>query len=161
MALVERRKHFGVSVNQSASVELPFSSWELGASEGAMDWDEDWDKFEDEGPTTVTGSISGLELGLHGFHALGDTTNGCLSTARPHFNHVGKEHGVPEDENHHDGDLGNLIVGEGGIANFTKVDNQIPLTGANSIVGRAIVVHSDPDDRGQGGHETQQEHCKC
>lgn len=34
------------------------------------------------GPTTVTGSIAGLKPGLHGFHvhALGDTTNGCLST---------------------------------------------------------------------------------
>lgn len=34
------------------------------------------------GSTTVTGNISGLKAGLHGFHvhALGDTTNGCLST---------------------------------------------------------------------------------
>lgn len=34
------------------------------------------------GPTTVTGTISGLKPGLHGFHvhALGDTTNGCMST---------------------------------------------------------------------------------
>ena len=34
------------------------------------------------GPTTVTGSLAGLKPGLHGFHvhALGDTTNGCLST---------------------------------------------------------------------------------
>lgn len=34
------------------------------------------------GPTTVTGNVSGLKAGLHGFHvhALGDTTNGCMST---------------------------------------------------------------------------------
>lgn len=34
------------------------------------------------GPTSVTGSVSGLKPGLHGFHvhALGDTTNGCMST---------------------------------------------------------------------------------
>ena len=34
------------------------------------------------GPTTVTGTLQGLKPGLHGFHvhALGDTTNGCLST---------------------------------------------------------------------------------
>lgn len=34
------------------------------------------------GPTTVTGNLSGLKPGLHGFHvhALGDTTNGCMST---------------------------------------------------------------------------------
>ncbi|KAG6501339.1 hypothetical protein ZIOFF_041218 [Zingiber officinale] len=37
---------------------------------------------EGDGPTTVTGSITGLKPGLHGFHvhALGDTTNGCMST---------------------------------------------------------------------------------
>ncbi|XP_042407089.1 superoxide dismutase [Cu-Zn]-like [Zingiber officinale] len=42
---------------------------------------------EGDGPTTVTGSITGLKPGLHGFHvhALGDTTNGCMSTG-PHFN---------------------------------------------------------------------------
>ncbi|KAH6822875.1 copper/zinc superoxide dismutase 1 [Perilla frutescens var. hirtella] len=30
-------------------------------------------------PTTITGNVSGLKPGLHGFHvhALGDTTNGC------------------------------------------------------------------------------------
>ena len=27
---------------------------------------------------------------------------------------------------------------------------QIPLTGPNSIVGRAVVVHGDPDDLGKG-----------
>ena len=34
------------------------------------------------GPTTVTGNLCGLKPGLHGFHvhALGDTTNGCMST---------------------------------------------------------------------------------
>ena len=34
------------------------------------------------GVTTVTGTVSGLKPGLHGFHvhALGDTTNGCMST---------------------------------------------------------------------------------
>ncbi|KAG6479565.1 hypothetical protein ZIOFF_063032 [Zingiber officinale] len=49
---------------------------------------------EGDGPTTVTGSITGLKPGLHGFHvhALGDTTNGCMSTG-PHFNPAGKLHG--------------------------------------------------------------------
>ncbi|KAI8550523.1 hypothetical protein RHMOL_Rhmol06G0113600 [Rhododendron molle] len=42
-----------------------------------------------DGLTTVTGSLSGLKPGAHDFHvhALGDTTNGCMSTiplSRPH-----------------------------------------------------------------------------
>ena len=32
-------------------------------------------------------------------------------------------------------------------------DNQIPLTGPNSIVGRAVVVHAGEDDLGKGGHD--------
>ncbi|KAM7485138.1 hypothetical protein LguiA_001147 [Lonicera macranthoides] len=109
---------------------------------------------EEDGPTTVTGNLSGLSPGLHGFHvhALGDTTNGCMSTG-PHYNPAGKEHGAPEDENRHAGDLGNVTVGEDGCANFTIVDTQIPLVGSGSIIGRAVVVHGDPDDLGKGGHE--------
>ena len=109
---------------------------------------------EGNGPTTVTGNLSGLSPGLHGFHihALGDTTNGCLSTG-PHFNPNGKEHGSPDDEVRHAGDLGNVTVGDDGTASFTITDNQIPLTGPNSIIGRAVVVHADPDDLGKGGHE--------
>ncbi|XP_071940322.1 superoxide dismutase [Cu-Zn] 2-like isoform X1 [Coffea arabica] len=86
----------------------------LGSSEGVKG--TIYFTQEGDGPTTVTGEVSGLKPGLHGFHvhALGDTTNGCLSTG-PHFNPGGKEHGAPEDENRHAGDLGNITVGEDGL----------------------------------------------
>ncbi|KAJ4968040.1 hypothetical protein NE237_014741 [Protea cynaroides] len=107
-----------------------------------------------DGPTSVTGSISGLQPGLHGFHvhALGDTTNGCMSTG-PHFNPAGKTHGAPHDDIRHAGDLGNITVGADGTVNLNITDGQIPLSGPNSIIGRAVVVHADPDDLGKGGHE--------
>ncbi|KAJ4955507.1 hypothetical protein NE237_012290 [Protea cynaroides] len=109
---------------------------------------------EGDGPTTVTGSVSGLKPGHHGFHvhALGDTTNGCMSTG-PHFNPGGKEHGAPDDEIRHAGDLGNITAGEDGTVTVNISDSQIPLCGPNSIIGRAVVVHADPDDLGKGGHE--------
>ena len=40
-----------------------------------------------------------------------------------------------------------------GTVTFTITDSQIPLTGPNSIVGRAVVVHADPDDLGKGMFE--------
>ncbi|KAK2433849.1 superoxide dismutase [Cu-Zn], chloroplastic [Trifolium repens] len=109
---------------------------------------------EDEGPTTVNVRITGLTPGLHGFHLheYGDTTNGCISTG-PHFNPNQLTHGAPEDEIRHAGDLGNIVADANGVAEATIVDNQIPLTGPNSVVGRALVVHELEDDLGKGGHE--------
>ncbi|CAI7870766.1 unnamed protein product [Closterium sp. NIES-53] len=108
----------------------------------------------ESGSTVVNGKITGLKPGLHGFHvhALGDTTNGCMSTG-PHFNPANKTHGAPEDEERHAGDLGNVVADEAGVAEFTITDSQIPLSGPNSIIGRAVVVHADIDDLGKGGHE--------
>lgn len=73
-------------------------------------------------------------------------------STEPHFNPAGKEHGAPDDEGRHAGDLGNATVGEGTVS-FTFIDKQIPLSGPHSIIGRAVVVHADPDDLGKGGHE--------
>ncbi|XP_042483501.1 uncharacterized protein LOC122063875, partial [Macadamia integrifolia] len=46
--LNERCKKYGLRVKPTALVELPFG-WQPGIQEGAADWNEDWDKFEDEG----------------------------------------------------------------------------------------------------------------
>ncbi|XP_008779090.1 superoxide dismutase [Cu-Zn], chloroplastic [Phoenix dactylifera] len=109
---------------------------------------------EDNGPTTVKVRVTGLTPGLHGFHLheYGDTTNGCISTGA-HFNPNNMTHGAPEDEVRHAGDLGNIVANTEGVAEATIVDNQIPLSGPNSVVGRAFVVHELEDDLGKGGHE--------
>ncbi|KAG0494847.1 hypothetical protein HPP92_005841 [Vanilla planifolia] len=112
--------------------------------------------FEDPstGFTHVRGKIAGLSPGLHGFHihSFGDTTNGCNSTG-PHFNPYKKLHGSPDDDERHAGDLGNILADEHGVADVQLKDLQIPLSGTNSILGRAVVVHADSDDLGKGGHE--------
>ncbi|KAF8405559.1 hypothetical protein HHK36_010466 [Tetracentron sinense] len=51
-ALNERCKKYALRVKPTALIELPFG-WQPGILEGAADWDEDWDKFEDEGFTFV------------------------------------------------------------------------------------------------------------
>ncbi|XP_050282057.1 superoxide dismutase [Cu-Zn], chloroplastic [Quercus robur] len=109
---------------------------------------------EDDGPTTVKVRVTGLTPGPHGFHLheFGDTTNGCISTGA-HFNPKNLTHGAPEDEVRHAGDLGNIIANVDGVAEATIIDKQIPLTGPNAVVGRALVVHELEDDLGKGGHE--------
>ncbi|XP_038723907.1 actin cytoskeleton-regulatory complex protein PAN1-like isoform X2 [Tripterygium wilfordii] len=48
----ERCKQYGLRAKPISVVELPFG-WQPGIQEGAADWDENWDKFEDEGFTFV------------------------------------------------------------------------------------------------------------
>ncbi|RWR83411.1 superoxide dismutase Cu-Zn, chloroplastic [Cinnamomum micranthum f. kanehirae] len=106
------------------------------------------------GPTTVKVRVTGLTPGLHGFHLheYGDTTNGCISTGA-HFNPNKLTHGAPEDNIRHAGDLGNIVANSDGVAEATIVDGQIPLSGPNAVIGRALVVHELEDDLGKGGHE--------
>lgn len=102
------------------------------------------------GPTLIKGSIVGLEPGEHGFHIheYGDLSQGCES-AGAHYNPDGVDHG--DLENGHVGDLGNITANEDGIAKFTIKAERVDLIGDRSVVGRAIVVHSDVDDLGKGG----------
>ncbi|CAG9772496.1 unnamed protein product [Ceutorhynchus assimilis] len=109
---------------------------------------------EGDGPVQVNGELKGLKQGLHGFHIheFGDNTNGCIS-AGAHFNPDQKDHGGPTDEERHVGDLGNVTANAEGVAKINISDKLISLCGCNSIIGRTIVVHADPDDLGKGGHD--------
>ncbi|XP_033635743.1 superoxide dismutase [Cu-Zn]-like [Asterias rubens] len=111
--------------------------------------------FEETGGSVkVTGEVTGLAAGKHGFHVheFGDYTSGCTS-AGSHFNPFGKVHGAPEDEVRHVGDLGNIEAGDDGKVALAITDKAIQISGPNSIIGRAVVVHAGVDDLGKGGHE--------
>ncbi|XP_031565495.1 copper chaperone for superoxide dismutase-like [Actinia tenebrosa] len=99
----------------------------------------------------IDGTIDGLSPGLHGFHIheYGDFSNGCNSTGK-HFNPENHEHGGPEDENRHVGDLGNIVANAEGRATFRMEDRKVKVW---DIIGRAVVVHEGEDDLGRGGHE--------
>eukprot|EP00123_Amoebidium_parasiticum_P019337 comp24612_c0_seq1/m.46802 comp24612_c0_seq1/g.46802 ORF comp24612_c0_seq1/g.46802 comp24612_c0_seq1/m.46802 type:complete len:151 (-) comp24612_c0_seq1:136-588(-) len=107
-----------------------------------------------EGGVHVTGEITGLTPGEHGFHVhqFGDNTQGCTS-AGPHFNPTGKTHGAPTDEERHVGDLGNVTADASGVAKVDLKDHLLTLSGPHSIVGRTIVIHEGVDDLGRGGVE--------
>eukprot|EP01018_Ginkgo_biloba_P030108 Gb_27596 [translate_table: standard] len=51
-AIHERCKHLGLRTKATALIELPYG-WQPGIQENAADWDDDWDKFEDEGFSAV------------------------------------------------------------------------------------------------------------
>ncbi|XP_072386636.1 superoxide dismutase [Cu-Zn] [Diabrotica undecimpunctata] len=113
-----------------------------------------FDQANGSSPVQVSGEISGLTQGQHGFHIheFGDNTNGCIS-AGAHFNPHGKDHGGPEAAVRHVGDLGNVVADASGVAKINISDKLISLEGEYNIVGRTVVVHADPDDLGVGGHE--------
>ena len=100
----------------------------------------------------VTGQLSNLGTAsqLHGFHihALGHLEGGC-SSAASHFNPYDKLHGGPDDSERHVGDLGNIRSDAAGNANLDISDALIQLSGPDSILGRAVVVHALQDDLGR------------
>ena len=96
----------------------------------------------------IVAEISGLSPGKHGIHIheFGDITSIDGSSAGSHFNPRNTTHGGPEDRNRHLGDLGNMEADRSGKAKYNRVDSRISLNGANSIVGRAIVIKESADD---------------
>ena len=94
----------------------------------------------------VRGLVPGSEHGFH-IHEKGDCgDNGNASGG--HFNPTGGTHGKFAAAGSHAGELPSLRADANGMARFSVEDHAISLTpgAANSVVGRALVVHRDPDD---------------
>jgi superoxide dismutase, Cu-Zn family len=102
------------------------------------------------GTVQISGSITGLEPGAHGFHVhqVGDCSAPDASSAGDHFNPHDDPHGSPRDlENaHHVGDLGNITANAQGEAEISVEDSEMKLSGPESVIGKAVVVHADQDD---------------
>lgn len=96
----------------------------------------------------VTGEVSGLTPGKHGFHVHenGDCSSGDGKSAGGHFNPKDKQHGGPQSEQKHVGDLGNIEADQNGTAAIDRVFPFLSLEGDYSIIGRGLIVHADADD---------------
>jgi superoxide dismutase, Cu-Zn family len=93
----------------------------------------------------VQGLKPGQEHGLH-IHEGADCSGDAMG-AKGHFNPHGKPHGRPDSAERHAGDLPPLRANKAGRANVQADIDIITVTpGPASIIGRALVVHADPDD---------------
>ncbi|XP_020600407.1 superoxide dismutase [Cu-Zn]-like [Orbicella faveolata] len=119
-------------------------------------------------------NISGLPPDtIHGFHIheFGDiVSDGCQSTGG-HYNPFNRSHGGPfarsKDGNvqdnliflvcSHVGDLGNVRADRNGVVNVVFQDpvGLVYLSGPNSVIGRAFVIHQKEDDLGRGTGEAE------
>jgi superoxide dismutase, Cu-Zn family len=101
-----------------------------------------------DGGVRVQANLSGLSPGAHGFHVhqWGDCSASDGESAGGHFNPTGAPHAGPEGHPRHVGDLGNIEAGDDGNASYDRVDEHLRFEGAHSVLGRALIVHADPDD---------------
>jgi Cu-Zn family superoxide dismutase len=95
----------------------------------------------------VIADIQGLKPGQHGFHIheKGDCSAADASSAGGHFNPTHQHHGGPATAEHHTGDLGNIEADASGKAHL-EWKGKMSLSGADSIVGKSVVVHEKADD---------------
>ena len=108
-----------------------------------------WVKFTQfKNRVLVEGDVTGLTPGKHGFHIhdKGDCSAPDATSAGGHFNPTKQEHGPPNSKKSHMGDLGNITADASGHAKFKFSDRIIQLSGENTIVDRAIIVHANLDD---------------
>lgn len=95
----------------------------------------------------VVADIQGLAPGKHGFHLhdTGDCSAPDAASAGPHFNPTHQHHGGPMTAERHAGDLGNIVADASGKAHIDW-KGKLSLGGADSIIGKSVVVHEKEDD---------------
>lgn len=101
----------------------------------------------------ILARVEGLEPnGTHGFHIheFGDCTAPDATSAGGHYNPEGHPHGLPNDEERHAGDLGNLEADSEGVAELRLTVDNVSVAGEhNPALGRGVIVHESDDDGSQ------------
>lgn len=104
-------------------------------------------------PIRVTGKLTGLPPGKHGFHVHvnGNCDSADGMSAGGHFNPFGAPHGDAGSAKRHLGDMGNIVANANGEA---VIDTEfggavLTLVGTQSILNRSVIVHAAADDLSQ------------
>jgi Cu-Zn family superoxide dismutase len=121
----------------------------LEAPKGGMVWGS-VSFVETGGVVLVRADVRGLpaggEFGFH-VHEKGDCSSADFMSAGGHFNPGGKPHGHHGKPERHAGDLENLKATSEGNATYGFETRLLTVAkGPNSVVGRAVVIHANPDD---------------
>ena len=136
------------SAMQSSSEDMARASAQLKPTQGNKAIGEV--NFEQAGNGVhLFAIVDRLPPGPHAFHIheRGDCSAPDASSAGGHFNPTGQPHGSPTGGPHHAGDLPMLEADKKGKAKLEFTVAGVTLTpGQNSIIGRAVVVHSGRDD---------------
>jgi len=92
--------------------------------------------------------LQGLEPGPHGIHI--HDSDQCWEdgefVAGSHFNPFDTAHGGPDDDEHHVGDMGNVVADADGNVRADLELDYLAFSGPESILQRVVVVHSGEDD---------------
>jgi Cu-Zn family superoxide dismutase len=101
------------------------------------------------GIVSVNGTVTGLKPNAaHAFHVheKGDCSAPDFSSAGGHFNPTTQPHGAHGSSAHHLGDMPQLMADAHGTARVSFNSQSLRLRGPHSIIGKAVIVHRDPDD---------------
>ena len=133
----------------SLSTEVPRASAQLQPTQGNKTSGEA--NFAQAGDKVrvsvdVRGLKPGAEHGMH-IHEVGDCSSRDGMSTKGHFDPLHKPHGRYDSPERHAGDLPALKAGADGSARMDADVSGISLApGATNIIGRALIIHADPDD---------------
>lgn len=90
----------------------------------------------------------GLPHGLHGIHvhSVGRCDPPDFTSAGPHWNPTGRQHGLNNPAGPHAGDLPNVEVAANGVLGATLVLPGASMASLLDVDGAALVIHAQADD---------------
>jgi Cu-Zn family superoxide dismutase len=102
----------------------------------------------------IDGALVGVPAGVHGihFHQVGRCDGPDFTSAGPHLNPSGAEHGLDNPRGPHAGDLPNVTANTNGQMIVDMATSRVRLSsvGSGSLFdgdGTALVIHADADDQ--------------
>jgi Cu-Zn family superoxide dismutase len=104
--------------------------------------------WQTAGGVTLRIDAAGLPHGIHGIHvhSVGRCDAPDFASAGPHWNPLGKKHGMDNPAGPHAGDLPNVEVSANGVLGVTLVVPGASMASLIDADGASIVIHAAPDD---------------